>query len=64
MKAKPPPFEGGAIGEWRDTDDSMTADWLASECGILKLKSSLVAEAVQTVAKLAARNPLVEHLKG
>jgi GMP synthase PP-ATPase subunit len=36
-----------------DTDDSMTADWLASECGILKLKSSLVAEAVQTVAKLA-----------
>ena len=62
MKAKPPPFEGGQAGEWQDTDDSMSADWLASQCGILKLKSSLVAEAVQTVAKLAAKNPLVEHL--
>jgi len=64
MKAKPPPFEGGQAGEWQDTDDSMAADWMASECGILKLKSSLVAEAVQTVAKLHARNPLVDYLNG
>lgn len=64
MKAKPPPFEGGEAGEWRDTDDSMTSDWLAYEMGILKLKTSMVGEAVQTVAKLAAKNPLVEYLKG
>jgi putative DNA primase/helicase len=63
MKAKAPPFEGGSPGEWLDTDDSMAADWLASRCGVLKLKSSLVAEGVQTVAKLNARNPLVDFLK-
>jgi putative DNA primase/helicase len=62
-KAKAPPFEGGEPGEWGDNDDSMTADWLASSCGILKLKTSLVAEGVQVVAKLNAKNPLVEFLR-
>lgn len=64
MKAKPPPYEGGEIGEWRDHDDSMGSIWLASECGILKLKTNLVGEGVQVVATQAARNPLVEYLKG
>lgn len=64
MKYKPPPFQGGEVGEWSDTDDSMAADWLSSTCGILKLRTSLVAEAVQTVAKLKAKNPLQSHLKG
>lgn len=63
MKAKPPPFEGGAAGEWSDFDDSMTADWLSSECGILKLRSPLVAEGVHAVARLHARNPVHEYLQ-
>lgn len=64
LKAKAPPFQGGEAGEWSDTDDSMAADWLSSTCGILKLRTSLVAEAVQTVAKLKAKNPLQAHLRG
>lgn len=64
MKAKVPPFQGGEVGEWSDTDDSMAADWLASTCDILRLRTSLVAEAVQTVAKLKAKNPLQAHLRG
>jgi len=64
IKARVPPFQGGTTGEWADTDDSMAADWLSSTVGILKLRTSLVAEAVQTVAKLKAKNPLQEHLRG
>jgi putative DNA primase/helicase len=64
QKAKVPPFEGGDLGEWSDTDDTMTADWLAERCGILKLKSTLVGEAVQTVAKLNAKNPVQDFLRG
>lgn len=64
MKAKPPPFEGGAAGEWIDNDDSMSSDWLSSQCGIQRLKTSLVAEGVQTVANLAKRNPLQDFLSG
>lgn len=64
MKAKPPPVPGGEIGEWRDYDDSASSVWLAENCGILKLKTSLVAEGVQMIANQAARNPLVEFLKG
>lgn len=63
MKAAPPPFQGGQAGEWSDTDDSMAGDWLASNCGILKLRSPLVAEAVGALAKLSSKNPLVEHLR-
>lgn len=63
MKSKPPPFQGATAGEWSDFDDSMSTDWLSSKCGILKLKSSLVAEGVHTVARLNARNPLVEYLR-
>jgi putative DNA primase/helicase len=63
-KAKAPPFAGARGGEWTDTDDSFAHAWLSSETGILKLRTSLVAEAVQAVAKLHARNPLVEFLQG
>jgi len=63
MKSKPPPYQGGAAGEWEDLDDSMTADWLQSQCQILKLKSTLVAEGVHTVARLNGKNPLIEYLR-
>lgn len=63
-KAKPPPFEGGVDGEWSDTDDTMAADWFAHQCQMLKLRTSLVAEAVQATAKLHGRNPLVDYLRG
>jgi predicted P-loop ATPase len=64
MKSRPPPFEGSEPGEWTDVDDSMTADWLAHKCQILRLKSSLVAEGVHMVASLNRRNPLVDYLEG
>jgi predicted P-loop ATPase len=63
QKGAKPPFEGGALGEWADTDDTMASDWLSAYAGIHKLRTSLVAEAVQAVAKLHGRNPLVEFLR-
>lgn len=63
MKSKPPPYAGGAAGEWADFDDTMTADYLAMHCDIRRLKSSMVGEVVHVVAKLQARNPLVDYLK-
>jgi len=63
MKAKPPPYPKGEIGVWADHDDTMSADWLQSQCQILRLKSSLVAEGVHAVAHLNGRNPLVDYLR-
>ncbi|HXC41533.1 MAG TPA: VapE domain-containing protein, partial [Burkholderiales bacterium] len=63
MKAKPPPFDGAEEGEWSDTDDSQAHEWLSAQAGILKIRTSTVAQAVQTVAKLNGRNPLVERLR-
>lgn len=63
MKGKPPPYDGGEVGEWGDFDDTMSTDWLGANCQITRLKSALVAEGVQAVAQLNARNPLVDYLK-
>jgi putative DNA primase/helicase len=63
MKAKPPPYPGGVAGEWTDFDDTMAGDYLAMHCDIRRLKSSMVGEVVHVVAKLHARNPLVDYLK-
>lgn len=62
-KRKPPPFEGSSVGEWSDYDDSMAADWIASQCGIRKLRTTLVAEAVEMVAKLNRHNPVQSYLR-
>lgn len=62
MKRKPPPFAGGQVGEWTDVDDSMTHAWLTSNMRMLRLRTTMIAEAVQAVAKLHAHNPLREHL--
>lgn len=64
MKAAPPPFEKSEAGEWRDHDDSMTAVWFATEVGVRKLRTPLVAEGVQTMAQQQKRNPLKEYLLG
>ena len=63
MKGKPPPFQGGEVGEWTDVDDSMAHEWLSSRSGILKLRTATIGQAVQTVAKLNARNPLLDRLR-
>lgn len=63
MKGKPPPFVGGSVGEWSDTDDSQAHEWLSVEAGVLKIRTSTVGQAVQTVAKLNSRNPLVDRLR-
>ena len=62
MKRSAPPFEGGKVGEWSDVDDSMTHDWLSSKCGILKLRTAMIAEAVQAVASVNGVNPLTKYL--
>lgn len=64
MKKRAPPFPGGAVGEWTDVDDSMTHAWLTAEMRMLRLRTTMIAEAVQAVAALNAHNPLKEHLNG
>lgn len=62
MKKRAPPFPGGSAGEWSDVDDSMTHAWLTAEMRMLRLRTTMIAEAVQAVAALNSHNPLKEHL--
>lgn len=64
MKRHPPPFEGGAGGEWSDTDDLQSHEWLSVQAGILKLQTKTIASAVSTVAKLNGHNPVRTYLRG
>ena len=49
VKRKLPPFEGGTVGEWVDSDASRTAMWLQREYGFTP-SSSLAQEAVSVLA--------------
>lgn len=64
MKRSAPPFDGGEAGEWTDVDDTLTHSWLVCECGMRKLRTSMIAETVQAVAAMNAVNPLTAYLRG
>lgn len=64
VKRKPPPYEGGVVGEWDATDDSRTAMWLAqlNPDWTFTPSSDLVAEAVEVLGRANAFHPVREYL--
>ncbi len=62
VKRAPPPFEGGAAGEWDSTDDSRTAMWLARKYRFTP-SSLTVAEAVEVLGRAHAFHPVRDWLK-
>ena len=62
IKRRPPPYPYGRAGEWETEDDSRTAMWLAQHYK-LTVSSSLVTEAVETVAREVRFHPVVDYLR-
>ncbi|MDC8446440.1 MAG: hypothetical protein LV471_11010, partial [Nitrosomonas sp.] len=62
MKLKPPPFVGGKIGEWTSDDDVQAAMWITRKYGFAP-KESMVALAVEALAKFNGFNPVKDYLK-
>lgn len=64
VKLAPPPFQGGEVGEWDDSDDTWTSMWMAKVYGFTP-SSKLVSEAVEAVAKRMFKfNPVQDYLNG
>lgn len=63
VKRKPPPYEGGAVGEWSDTDDARTAMLLQRQYGFTP-SSALIHEAVAVLADGNRVHPVREWLAG
>lgn len=65
VKRKPPPYAGGAIGEWTATDDSLAAMWLAIREPDWNFtpSSDLIAEAVEVLARANPFHPVREYLR-
>lgn len=62
VKRAPPPFEGGAAGEWDGTDDSRTAMWLARKYRFTP-SSVMVAEAIEVLGRGHAFHPVRDWLR-
>lgn len=63
MKLKPPPYDGGAAGEWEALDDTMTAMELSRRFDFTPA-SAMVAEAVEACARRHAYHPVRDWLRG
>ncbi len=63
VKLKPPPYLGGALGEWDSIDDSMTAMWLTQHERLV-VTSGIVAEAVEALARRHSVHPPRDWLRG
>lgn len=61
VKLKPPPYFGGEVGEWDSTDDTRTAMWITRKMGFAA-SSAVVAEAVETLARVNAFHPVRDFL--
>lgn len=61
-KLKPPPYEGGKVGEWDDHDDAKTAIWLTEKYRFAPT-ATLAADAVETVARHFGYNPVQDYLR-
>lgn len=62
MKLKPPPYHGGKVGEWTDTDDTRTAMLLQRRYDFTP-SSLLVREALVTLAEDHQYNPVLDWLR-
>ena len=62
VKLKPPPYYGGKVGEWEDTDDTRTAMWL-SRTWRFAASSGIVSEAIETLAKNNSFHPVRDWLR-
>lgn len=62
VKRKPPPFDGGKVGEWDAQDDTRTAMWIARTYGFTPA-SVMVLECVETLAKAHAWHPVRTWLR-
>lgn len=62
VKLKPPPFAGGAVGEWDSTDDSRTAIMLSQRWDFSP-SSATVAEAVEVIGRANAVHPVRQWLE-
>lgn len=64
VKLKPPPFYGGEIGDWDDSDDTWTSMWMARTYGFTPA-SPVVSESVEAIAKKVFNfNPVQDYLNG
>lgn len=63
VKRKPPPYPGGQVGEWGDTDDARTAMLLQRQYGFTP-SSALIHEAVAVLADSNRVHPVREWLAG
>lgn len=61
MKLKPPPFEGGCVGEWTELDDHRALLWLSSRMG--EPGGDAVVKAVLLAAHRCEFNKLKDHLE-
>lgn len=62
MKLRPPPFDGGRIGEWEALDDTMTAMALSRAFDFTP-SSATVAEAVEAYARMNPYHPVRDWLR-
>lgn len=60
VKAQPPPFDGGAAGEWTELDDARLLLWLSPRIG--ELSADGISRAVTLAAHEHAFNPMVDYL--
>jgi predicted P-loop ATPase len=63
VKLKPPPFEGGQIGEWDGADDLKTTVWLTRNYGMVA-NSGTVSDAIEMYAKEHTFHPVRNWLRG
>lgn len=62
VKLKPPPFYGGEVGDWDESDDTWTSMWMARTYGFTP-SSQIVAESVEAIAKKVFKfNPVQDYL--
>lgn len=62
IKLKPPPYQGGTVGEWDSTDDSRTAMSLSRTFSFTP-SSALVLEAVEVIARENGFHPVRRWLR-
>ncbi|MDQ7981364.1 VapE family protein [Paraburkholderia sp. SARCC-3016] len=63
VKRRPPPFEGGEVGEWTDADDSRLALWLGQGWGFSP-RADIIAQAVFLVADRNRYHEVRDYLNG
>jgi putative DNA primase/helicase len=63
MKLKPPPFEGGEVGEWTDRDDARCVLWLGQTYSFSP-RSDVVMDAVFLVADRNRYHEVRDYLAG